>query len=62
MLEDKLVELDHQRDEITETLAEVDAELVYNNLNLLRVTNYPVKVLRRGERVFCIIVTLLLNK
>lgn len=46
-LEDELVELDRQRDEISQILAEADAELVYNNLSHQRVTNYPVKVLRR---------------
>lgn len=32
-IEDKLLELDRQRDEITQSLAEIDAELVYNNLS-----------------------------
>lgn len=32
-LEDKLIELDHRRDKITQTLAEADAELLYNNLS-----------------------------
>lgn len=48
-LEDELVELDRRRDEISQILAEADAELMYNNLSHQRVTNYPVKVLRRRE-------------
>lgn len=37
--EDKLLELDRQRDKIIQTLVEIDAELVYNNLSHHRVTN-----------------------
>lgn len=48
-LEDELLELDRRRDEITQTLAEADAELVYNNLSRQRVTNYSVRVLWRRE-------------
>lgn len=33
-LKDKLLELNRHRDEITQTLAKIDAKLAYNNLNL----------------------------
>lgn len=48
-LEDELAELDRRRDEVSQLLFEVDAELVYNNLSHQRVTNYPMKMLRRRE-------------
>lgn len=48
-LEDELVELDRRRDEVSQLLSEADAELVYNNLSHQRVTNYPMKVLRRRD-------------
>lgn len=44
-LEDKLLELDRQRDEITQSLAEIDAELVY----IQKVNNYLVRVLKRRD-------------
>lgn len=45
-LEEKLYELDRQRDEITQTLAEIDAEIVANNFSVEKVVDYPVRVLR----------------
>lgn len=48
-LEDKLAELDRRRDEVSQLLSEADAELVYNNFSHQRVTNYPMRVLRRRE-------------
>lgn len=45
-LEEKLYELDRQGDEITQTLAEINAEIVANNLSVEKVTGYPVRVLR----------------
>lgn len=48
-LEDELAKLDRRRDELSQLLSEADAELVYNNLSHQRVTNYPMRVLRRGE-------------
>lgn len=48
-LEDELAELDRRSDEISQLLSEADAELVYNNLSHQRVTNYPMRVLRRRE-------------
>lgn len=48
-LKDKLVELDHQRDEITQALVEIDAEVIYNNFSHDRVTNYPITVLRKDD-------------
>lgn len=51
-LEDELLELDRGRDEITQTLSKIDADLIYNNLSHQRVTNYPMKALRKREWVF----------
>lgn len=39
-LEDELVQLDRRRDEITQSLADINAELVSNNLSLQKVNNY----------------------
>lgn len=49
-MEEKLFELDSQRDEITQTLAEIDAEMVANNFSAEKVVDYPVRVLR-GEQL-----------
>lgn len=48
-LEDELAELDRRRDEVSQLLSEADAKLVCNNLSHQRVTNYPMRVLRRRE-------------
>lgn len=48
-LKDKLVKLDRQRDEIIQSLGEIDEKLVYNNLSLQKINNYPVRVLRRKD-------------
>lgn len=45
-LEEKLYELDRQRDEITQTLADIEAEMVANNFSVEKVVDYPVRVLR----------------
>lgn len=45
-LEEKLFKLDRQRDEITQTLEKIDAEMLANNFNVEKVNNYPVRVLR----------------
>lgn len=45
-LEEKLYDLDRQRDEITQTLAEIEAEMVANNFNVEKVNDYPVRVQR----------------
>lgn len=47
--EDELVQLDRRKDEITKALAELGAELVYNDLSLQRVNSYLVKVLGRRK-------------
>lgn len=49
VLEDNLLELERQRNEITQSLAEIDAEFVYNNYSLEKVTNYPIQVLSRDN-------------
>lgn len=43
------MQLDRRRDEITQSLAEIDAELIYNDLSIQKVNTYPVKVLRRKD-------------
>lgn len=45
----KITRVRRQRDEITQTLAEIEAELVHNNFSFEKVMNYAVRILRRGE-------------
>lgn len=54
-LEEKLLELDRQSDEIIQFLAEIDAELVYNNFSLEKGTNYPIWVLKERGLNFYIL-------
>lgn len=53
-LEEKLFELDPQRDEITQALPEIDAEMVTNNFSVEKSVRLPCEgVERRTVLIFC---------
>lgn len=48
-MEEKLFELDRQRDEIMQTLVEIYAEMVANNFRVEKMVDYPGRVLREEQ-------------